>query len=72
MLDFFEFKKAIEDYDIQLHPKDVENLFKTFDLNGDGVIQYEEFLWTFIGQMSRLRYELVLKAFKRLDHYNEG
>ena len=49
VLDFFEFKKAIEDYDIRLHPKDVENLFKTFDFNGDGVIQYEEFLRTFIG-----------------------
>jgi Ca2+-binding EF-hand superfamily protein len=66
-LEFNEFKKAIEDYDINLHPKDVENLFKNFDLNGDGLIQYEEFLRTFIGQMPRVRYELTMKAFKRLD-----
>jgi Ca2+-binding EF-hand superfamily protein len=37
-LEFAEFKKAIEDFDIILHPKDVENLFKTFDMNGDGHI----------------------------------
>lgn len=72
VLEFFEFKKAIEDYDIQLHPKDVENLFKTFDINGDGVIQYDEFLKAFIGQLPRVRYELVLKAFKKLDLYNEN
>ena len=50
----------------------MENLFKTFDINGDGLIQYEEFLKTFIGSLSRIRYELVLKAFKRLDQHEEG
>ena len=36
------------------------------------MIQYEEFLRTFIGQMPRFWYELVLKAFRRLDQYGEG
>jgi Ca2+-binding EF-hand superfamily protein len=71
VLEFSEFAKCLQDYDIILHPKDVENLFKNFDLNSDGHVSYDEFLRSFIGQMPRNRYELALKAFKKLDQHNE-
>jgi Ca2+-binding EF-hand superfamily protein len=73
VLEFAEFDQALKDFEINLHPKDVENLFKTFDQNFDATISYPEFLHTLIGQMSRLRYELVEKAFNSVDrgHYGE-
>jgi len=61
-LEFNEFSQALNDFEIHLHPKDIENLFKTFDRNGDEKIFFGEFLHTLIGQMTKLRYELVEKA----------
>lgn len=71
-LEFDEFKRAIEDFEIQLHPKDMENLFKSFDRNHDGHVSYKEFLHSLIGQMNKFRYELVHKAYTKLDPYGEG
>lgn len=74
VLDYFEFKKAVEDFQIQIHPKDIENLFKSFDHNHDGSLTYSEFLDTLIGTMNKLRYELVDKAWNKIDpgHYGEA
>lgn len=66
-LEFEEFVQALRDFEIDLHPKDLENLFKTFDHNMDGVVSYHEFMQTLIGMMNKLRYELVEKAFIKLD-----
>ena len=52
----------------------MENLFKTFDHNHDGNLSYSEFLDTLIGTMNKLRYELVDKAWTKVDpgHYGEA
>ena len=65
-LELDEFVKAVSDFEIQLHPKDIDNLFKTFDRNSDGHISYEELLISLVGQMSKNRYELIEKAFSKV------
>jgi len=65
-LEFNEFQTAINDFEIHLHPKDIENLYKTFDHNLDGKVTYDEFLHTLIGQMNKFRYEIVEKAFLKI------
>lgn len=50
----------------------MENLFKSFDRNQDGHVSYREFLHSLIGQMNKFRYELVHKAYMKLDPYKEG
>lgn len=37
-LDQYEFTKAINDLGVDINLKDIDGLFKSFDLNGDGVI----------------------------------
>ncbi len=65
-LEMAEFTKAVLDFEVDLHPKDIDNLFKTFDRNGDGHISYEELLISLVGQMSKNRYELIEKAFSKV------
>jgi len=50
----------------------VEHIFTLFDLNGDGVIQYEEFLKGLRGPLSKCRQEMVHAAFRKLDKNNDG
>ncbi len=50
----------------------MENLYKTFDHNQDGVVSYHEFLSTLIGMMNKMRYELVEKAFIKVDSHHYG
>ena len=43
-LDMYEFKKACDSYRIGLTDEDIKIAFDTFDKQGDGQINYEEFL----------------------------
>jgi calcyphosin len=54
-LDIDEFKKAIHDFRVGLKPADSENLFKVFDRDGSGAINYEEFLRGVRGGMNEFR-----------------
>jgi len=42
-------------------------LFKTMDIDGSGTINFNEFIRVIVGEMSTLRQNLVIKAFKTLD-----
>ena len=58
-LDFKEFKKGLHDYGIDLSGDEFFNVFKTFDRDDSGSIDFEEFLETLRVSHSIL-YEFLL------------
>lgn len=71
-LDQGEFKKALNDYRIQIEPKDFSRVFGIFDRDGNGEINYDEFLRTIVGKMNDRRRNIVTLAFKRFDRDGNG
>lgn len=51
-LDLQEFRKGIKDFQVEMDPKDVDNLFKAFDINNNGDIDYDEFVRVVVGPMN--------------------
>ncbi len=68
----YEFKKGIRDFQVDIDEKDVENLFKAFDLNGNGEIDFDEFIRVVVGPMNQFRTQLVQKAYKKIDYNGDG
>ena len=66
-LDFAEFSKAIKDYRIQIEGNDTKRVFSLFDRDGNGEINYDEFLRTIVGGMNERRKTIVTLAFKKFD-----
>jgi Ca2+-binding EF-hand superfamily protein len=71
-LDQYEFKKAVDDYEVNVHPKDLDNLFNSFDSDGNGRIEYNEFLQALAGAMNKYRLQVVERAFDKLDRDGAG
>lgn len=71
-LDRYEFKKAVDDYEIDVHPKDLDNLFNSFDTDHSDSIDYHEFINAIAGALTKYRLTLVEKAFDKLDRDGEG
>jgi Ca2+-binding EF-hand superfamily protein len=71
-LDKYEFKKAVQDYEIDVHPKDLESLFASFDRDHNDRIDYSEFISAIAGPMSKYRLQVVENAFSKLDMTGEG
>ena len=67
-----EFEKACRDFKTEISSEDVGVLFGAFDLNKDGVIQYDEFLRIIRGDMNDSRRLLVQRAFKKVDRNGNG
>ena len=51
-LDMYEFKKACRDFRVGLEDKDSERLFRIFDRDRSGKIDYDEFLRGVRGEMN--------------------
>ncbi len=51
---------------------DIKNAFKAFDLNGNGAVEYDEFVKVIIGPMNKYRTSFVEKAFDKVDINQQG
>eukprot|EP00727_Mastigamoeba_balamuthi_P000066 m51a1_g10056 putative phosphate abc transporter substrate-binding protein (1290) ;mRNA; f:64611-69951 len=71
-IDREEFHKAAFQYGLVRTEPDYELLYKCFDADGNGFIDYEEFLRAIRGEMNEFRKELVMEAFKKLDSNKNG
>lgn len=55
-----------------LSDKDLKLLFSNFDLNGDGELQFDEFMTALRGQLNPSRLNAVTQAFQKLDRDGLG
>lgn len=67
-----EFKKCINDFDVDIDMKDVTNLFKSIDYDRTGEISFDEFIRVVVGEMNEFRQNLVRRAFNKLDASRDG
>ncbi|XP_067137904.1 calcyphosin-like protein [Centruroides vittatus] len=69
-----EFKKGLMETGMgsSLSPEEIEELFKQFDCDGSGSVNYEEFIRSVRPRMSPPRLALVEKAFAKLDKTGDG
>ncbi len=68
----YEFKKAVRDFRVSISEKDSERLFKIFDRDSSGRIDYDEFLRGIRGEMNPFRIGLCKKAFQIMDKDRSG
>jgi Ca2+-binding EF-hand superfamily protein len=71
-LDRQEFAKAMRDYRITQDQDEINSVFKIFDRDGNGEINYDEFLRTIVGKMNEGRRNIVTLAFKKFDADGNG
>ena len=62
----------MKDYSLGLNETDCNILFRAFDENRDGMIDYDEFLRTIRGPMNDFRKKYVAKAFDKFDRNHHG
>eukprot|EP00831_Metopus_contortus_P083065 TRINITY_DN9119_c0_g1_i1.p1 TRINITY_DN9119_c0_g1~~TRINITY_DN9119_c0_g1_i1.p1 ORF type:complete len:155 (-),score=43.27 TRINITY_DN9119_c0_g1_i1:266-730(-) len=67
-----EFKKVLREYRLKLSEAEGEELFRMFDRDHSGEIDYDEFLRAVVGEMSQKRKNIVAKVFKSLDRTGDG
>lgn len=51
-LDQYEFTKAINDFGVKIDQKDIANLFKIFDVDGNNEVSFDEFIRAVVGPMN--------------------
>lgn len=62
-LDLQEFAKGCYESRLNFTDVDIQTLFKAFDKDGSGVIEYDEFLRSVKGPMNPKRVALVKRAY---------
>ncbi|XP_066264938.1 calcyphosin-2-like [Branchiostoma lanceolatum] len=67
-----ELKDALKGNKMDVSPQQFESVWRILDQNEDGVLDYGEFMRTFIGEMSEYRKALVRKAYDKLDPNRTG
>ena len=71
-LDSYEFNKAVSDFGIDIEPKELANLFRSFDYDNSGEVSYDEFVRVIVGPMNHFRTQICVKAFKQIDYNQDG
>ncbi|KAI8787015.1 calcyphosin protein isoform X2 [Biomphalaria glabrata] len=72
-LDKKEFAKGLHDYGlVEFSNAQIDELFKIFDKDGSGTIDFDEFLIRLRPAMSQNRRNLIYQAFRKLDKTGDG
>jgi len=71
-LDREEFMWGLREMGHKLTPSEFEKIFKYFDKDNSGQINFDEFLVALRGEMNERRKKLVMMAFNKLDHSKTG
>jgi Ca2+-binding EF-hand superfamily protein len=58
-LDKYEFTKAMQDYMLGFSEGEIAALFRLFDYNRNGLVEYDEFLRTIRGPISPARKAVI-------------
>jgi len=66
------FEKFMRAFGVKLTKAEIDELFKMFDKNNDGIISYEEFIYGIRGSMPDFRVQLVKLAWAVLDDAHRG
>lgn len=72
LIDWDEFKAAIRQFGNDVPESEVRTLFRGFDRNGNGYIDFQEFCATMLGELTNFRRELVERAFWTIDKMDLG
>ncbi|KAL5021444.1 hypothetical protein ScPMuIL_000599 [Solemya velum] len=71
-LDLAEFKKGVQTYGLVVDEATLREMFQCFDRNGNGKVDYEEFIVNLRPPMSNARKSLITQAFVKLDKTGDG
>lgn len=71
-LNQYEFSKCIHDFGLSMDQKDIDSLFKAFDYDNSGEIEFNEFIRVVVGPMNNYRTNIVLKTFQSIDFNGDG
>jgi len=71
-LDKYEFSKGMTDFMLGFNQQEVDALFNYFDIDRDGLIDYNEFLRTVRGPMNAARVKVTNQAFDKFDRDGNG
>ena len=71
-LSLYEFIKACKDFRVGISEESIPIIFDAFDMNKDGTLNYDEFLYAIMGPLNDFRRGLVEKAFRKIDIDGSG
>ena len=66
-LSLVEFRKACNDYRLDMSPEDIDMLFRAFDRDRSGSVDYDELIRGIRGPMNSFRRSLVAQAWNKLN-----
>ncbi|KAL4660235.1 calcyphosin-2 isoform X1 [Arapaima gigas] len=67
-----EVLRALEEHHLDLSQKDFDSMWHVLDCDGDGRVDYGEFMRGAFGEMNEYRKAFVLKAYMKLDPTKSG
>ncbi|KAI3386993.1 hypothetical protein SNEBB_004800 [Seison nebaliae] len=67
-----EFVKGIMEYGLNFRKEEIKEMFRSFDSNHNGSVDFDEFLNRLRPPMNGRRRELIAKAFTKLDKTGDG
>ncbi len=71
-ISFDEFVRLFKAYRYDLSETEINNLFNYFDKEGNGFIQYEEFIKELCGNLNQFRKDILRQVFNHLDKNGKG